>query len=139
MDRFEAAFDYLDRQEQLNYAEAARIFEIPRLTLMRRYTGRCGSREEANSEYRQLLNDAQEETLLRYIDELTNRFMPPTTQIIKNLAEELIKRPVGKNWPAQFVKRHSKRICSVYLTRIDYKRASAASKVAFERFYAFVL
>ena len=139
MDRFEAAFDHLDRQEQLNFAEAAKTFGIERTTLMRRYKGKCGSRQQANSEHRQILNDEQEETLLRYIDELTNRFIPPTTQIIKNLAKELVKRPMGKNWPAQFVKRHSKRICSVYLTRIDYKRALAASKIAFERFYAFIL
>lgn len=136
---FDAAFAHLDRQEHRNYAEAAKIYGISSTQLMRRYTGQCVSRQQATSEHRQLLNDTQEDTLLRYIDELTNRSIPATTQIVKNLAEEILKRPVGKNWPAQFVKRYSNRICSVYLNRIDKNRASAASAAVFERYYAIVL
>lgn len=139
MDQFEAAFDYLDRQEQLNYTEAAKIFGISRWTLRRRYTGKSDSRQEANSKYRQKLNDVQEDTLLRYIDQLTKRNIPPTNQIITNLAEEILKGPVGKNWASNFVKRHSERICSVYLKPIDHCRASSESAAIFEQFYAFVL
>lgn len=139
MDQFEAAFKHLDRQKKPNYTEASKIFGISRWTLQRRYTGKCGSRQEANSNHRQLLNDVQEDTILRYIDELTKRHIPPTSQIITNLVEEMLQRPVGKNWTSNFIKRHSKRICSIYLAPIDHSRATAESVPVFERFYAFVL
>ena len=95
--RFEAAIALLDSQSTLNYAAAARAFQIHPTALARRYKGKTVSQEEANSTFRQRLNDTQEDTLLRYIDTLTDRHIPPTSQIIRNLAEEILKEPVGKN------------------------------------------
>jgi hypothetical protein len=43
------------------------------------------SGEEANSEYRQLLTNAQEEALIARINHLTDRCMPPTSRIVKKL------------------------------------------------------
>jgi hypothetical protein len=96
-DRIKAAMDQLDSQKVLNYAAAARDHHISPMTLARRYRGKTVSRAEANSTYRQRLNDVQEDTLLRYIDTLTDRNIPPTSQIIKNLTEEILKGPIGKN------------------------------------------
>jgi Tc5 transposase DNA-binding domain len=129
----------LDSQSMLNYAEAARAFDIYPTTLARRYRGQISSREEANSNFRQCLNSTQEDTLLSYIDSLTNRHIPTTGQIIRNLAEEIIQRPIGKNWTSEFIKRHSNRICSVYLRLLNRACVSAESVTIFERFYALVL
>jgi Tc5 transposase DNA-binding domain len=76
---------------------------------------------------------------LGYIDSLTDRHISATSQIIRNLAEEIIQRPVGKNWTSEFIKRHSKRICSTYLHPLNRVRVSAESVTMFERFYALVL
>ena len=139
MDQIDPAIAHLKAQEELNYTKAAKLSGVHRTTLMRRYTGKTRSRAHVNSNIRQRLNAVQEDTLLGYIDTLTNRHMPPTSQIIKNLAEEMLKRPVGKNWTSDFIKRHSSRICSVYLDPIDRARCSAESVPVFEQFYAFVL
>jgi hypothetical protein len=88
--RIEAAMELLDSQSTLNYAAAAKAFQIHPTTLARRYRGKTSTREEANSTFRQCLNNTQEDTLLGYIDSLTDRHIPPTSQIIKNLAEEII-------------------------------------------------
>jgi hypothetical protein len=56
-DRIKAAMDQLDRQKVLNYAAAARDHYIGPRTLARRYNGKPVSRAEANSTYRQRLND----------------------------------------------------------------------------------
>ena len=125
-------------QEQLNVSAAAEIFKVDRTTLWRRYNGLTVSRAEANSTYRQRLNNTQEDELLQYIDALTDRHIPPTTQIIKNLAEEILKEPVGKNWTAGFIKRHFKRICSLYLQPLDRVRGSAESPTVFQHFYTLV-
>jgi Tc5 transposase DNA-binding domain len=77
--------------------------------------------------------------LLGYIDRLTDRHIPPTTQIIRNLAEELVNGPVGKNWTARFVQRHKDRISSTYLRPLDRARCSAENSTAFKHFYRLIL
>jgi hypothetical protein len=42
----------LDSQSTLNYAEAARAFQIHPTTLARRYRGETGSQKEANLNFR---------------------------------------------------------------------------------------
>jgi Tc5 transposase DNA-binding domain len=58
--------------------------------LRRRHKGLAVSRAQANSNVRQHLNNTQEDELLRYIDALTERNIPLTTQFIKNLAEKIL-------------------------------------------------
>jgi len=52
-----AAMDQSDSQDVVNYAAAARATEVHRTTLARRYRSETVSRAEANSTYRQRLND----------------------------------------------------------------------------------
>lgn len=62
--------------------------------------------------------------------------MPPTIQIVQNLAEELAGGRIGKNWTiSQFTKRHSKRILTVCLRPIDKSRVPTESVYIFEQFY----
>ena len=49
----------------------------------------------------QCLTDEQEEVLIGCINSLTDRGMPPTSQIVRNLAEEIRGSKVGKNWVGQ--------------------------------------
>jgi hypothetical protein len=51
--------------------------------------------------------------------------MPPTSAIVKNLAEEIRGCAVGKNWVSQFVKRHQDVLKSLYLRNIDNLRVGA--------------
>jgi hypothetical protein len=118
----EKAIDALNAQLIPNYSQVAREFGIERTTLMRRYQGICASRQEANSLYHKLLTDTQEEALIDQINKLTVRGLPPTSQIVKNLAEEIIGHDVNKNWTAGFVQRHSSRLKSLYLRNIDNLR-----------------
>ncbi len=64
--------------------------------------------------------------------------MPPTPQIVKNLAEEIAGFSVGKNWTGQFVHRHRDKLCSVYLRNMDHQRVKAESQELFEEFYQLV-
>ena len=45
--------------------------------------------------------------------------MPPTSQMVKNFAEEIIGRTVGKNWARDFCKHHQSVLKSLYLRNID--------------------
>ena len=104
--QLELALDDLAKQDTPNFLATSNQYGIPRKTLSDRFTGKTVSRQEASSEARQCLDTAQEEALIGLINRLTNRGLPPTNSIIRNLAEEIIGRRVGKNWSGQFVKRH---------------------------------
>jgi hypothetical protein len=65
--------------------------------------------------------------------------MPPTSHIVKNLAEELRGKEVGKNWVGQFVKRYRIRLKSLYLCNINNLRASAEYAPMFQLFFSVVV
>ena len=115
----------LAKQDKPNYLATSKKYGVPRRALSDRFTGKTVSRQEAASEHHQCLDTAQEEALIGLINRLINRGLPPTNYIVKNLAEEIIRRPVGKNWSSQFVKRHKERLISRYLRNIDQKRQDA--------------
>jgi Tc5 transposase DNA-binding domain len=136
--RLGLAMEDIGKQTRPNWLGTARRFQVDRTTLQRRFTGAQQDRTTAHVESHQCLSKAQEETLIGYINSLTDRSIPPTSQIIHNMAEELIKRPVNRNWVSDFVKRHKDRLCSVYLRTIDNKRVKADSIPYLESFYNLV-
>src|SRR5205814_9729214 len=83
------------------------------------------SRAIANSECRQRFTIQQEEVLIGQINRLTDRGIPPTSQIVRNLAEEIAGSSVGKNWTGTFIGRHKERLKSLYLRNIDNLRTKA--------------
>ena len=77
--------------------------------------------------------------MIHLIISLTDRGLPPTSRIIRNLAEELLGGPVGKNWTGDFIKRHKDRLKSLYLRNIDSQRHKAEYKPSFKQFYDLVV
>ena len=65
--------------------------------------------------------------------------MPPTSRIVKDLAEGIIGRSVGKNWTAQFVKRHKTRLKSRYIRCINNLRVKADNAGHFEHSHDLVV
>ena len=136
--RIDNAIAWLQSQEKRNYSEAARRFNVERTTVARRFEGKTTSRAEANSEHRQLLTIAQEKTLIDRINNLTNRNMPPTSSMVKNMAEEIRGDVVNKNWTSHFIRRHQAVLKSLYLRNIDNKRASSEYAPMFKMFFDMV-
>jgi hypothetical protein len=104
--QMEEALALCDRELIPNYSEIARNYPFDRTTLMRRHQARTTSRQEAIYLYHSVLSKDQEEALIAQINKLSVRGLPPTTQIVKNLAEEIVGRELDKNWSARFVRRH---------------------------------
>ena len=97
MGQIELAIAHLKAQDRPNYAETARAFDVQPTTLRRRFLQICISRIKVTSEYRQLLNNVQEDTLLQHIDKLTERYIPLTTHIVKNLTKEILDSSIRSN------------------------------------------
>jgi hypothetical protein len=136
--RMELAIDALESSEALNYTAIAKQYNLGRTALARRHQGKTTSRAEATSIYRALLTTAQEEQLIDQINKLTVRFMPPTSKMVKNMAEEIIGREVNKNWTAHFCKRHAARLKSLYLRNIDNQRAKSEYAPMVNHFFELV-
>src|SRR4051812_47273987 len=121
----ELALADLASQDKPNYRATAKKHSVVYTTLRRRHLGLQQSRQAAASEHRKNLTDVQEEVLVKHINMLSDRGIPPTAQIVKNLAEELIGHEVGKNWTAKFVRRHNTKLKSLYLRTMDNQRVKA--------------
>src|SRR5450432_868737 len=71
--RLGLALEDLRKQIIPNFSSTSRRFQVNRITLVRRFKGTQQNRRIASSETRQCLSLAQEETLIRFINNLTDR------------------------------------------------------------------
>ena len=141
MDRdalIELACGELDQSDTPNLTDIARKHGIAPTTLRRRWKGQSGSRAEAAAIYLQRLSTIEEDALIALINSLTNRGIPPTTKLVKNMAEEMIKGSVEKNWVSGFTRRHQNKLTSLYLQNMNSQRVKAEYLPAFKHFYDLV-
>ena len=131
----ESALADMNAELKPNVSAIAKKWKVDRTTLPRRFEGQTTSRATFFSERRQCLTSEQEERLVDQINRLTNRGIPPTSQMVKNFAEEIIGREVGKNWTGQFVKRHEKELKSLYLRNIDNLRVKGEYPPTYKLFF----
>jgi transposase-like protein len=139
LNRIPEAIADLDAQKVPNIRKTAAKYGLCAHTLGNRWKGRTTSMEEAVSIHRQALTNSQEKALIQVINQLTDRKMPPTSAIVKNLAEEIRGAPVGKNWVGSFVQRHQDILKSVYLKNMEAKRIKGEYPPTYEYFFKLVL
>jgi hypothetical protein len=78
-----AAIELLEPGEHYSYRKVACRFNVSNITLTRRHKGRQRS-QEAKNNTQLALNPQQEAELVRYIEDLTKRALPPTRDMIRN-------------------------------------------------------
>lgn len=130
----QTAMESLKSQEASNVSATARKFKIHETTLRCRYKGEQVSRAKATSLYHNRITDTQEDMLLQYIQDLTNRCLSSTHKMTQNLVEEMLKELVGINWVSRFCQRHKAKIKSIYLRNIDQSCKIADNSHHFELF-----
>jgi hypothetical protein len=103
----EALEDMKSRKEgeQFCLKEIADKYGVDRSTLGRRWRGVTRSKEEGYAG-QQILSPQQETELVRYIEKLTKRGLPPTREMIRNFSSEVAKRQLGERWCDRFIKRN---------------------------------
>jgi hypothetical protein len=137
-ERMQKALAELESCSKPNYAALAQKYELDRSTLSRRARGKTTSRQEFQSQVHQCLTNAQERVLINQINRLTERGIPPTSQMVKNFAEEIIGREVGRNWVGQFCRRHQTELKSLYLRNIDNLHVKGEYGPTYKLFYDLV-
>jgi hypothetical protein len=130
-----AAISDLNSQEGPNFSSTAKKHNIDRTTLMRRFKHQTVWIQEANSRNLKLLTDEQEEVLIKRILKLSTRGFYLTSQMLRNLAEEIVKHPVSERWSRRFRKRHENQLSSIYLRNIDRVRQVADNSAHFQHYF----
>jgi hypothetical protein len=120
--------------EELGYRKTAKIFGVDESTLRRRHQGKCATRAQA-AQANQLLHPQQEEELLKYIEALTERALPPTKAMVASFASQISKKEVGVNWVGRFLSRNQDRITPKWTTAIDRNRHKADSESSYSDYF----
>ena len=91
-----ASLESLKPGESINYTQVADKYSCNRNTLSRRHRRVQGTiaKKIKNS---QLLNNAQQKELLRYINRLCAQGLPPLREIIHNFASKISSRQASRS------------------------------------------
>jgi hypothetical protein len=116
-----AAIDSLELGEQFNYQQIAKKYGCDCTTLARKHQGVRASRR-IKAENQQALYPQQEQELLRYINQLIDRGLPPTQAMIRRFASDIARREFGKGWVDRYIQRYNVYLISRWATEIDRSR-----------------
>jgi hypothetical protein len=95
------AIAFLKNFNKPNILEAARIIQVERSVLSKRFRGTRASIAKANKT-KQLLTNKQELVLVNEIQMLCDWCLPPTPAIVTLWASHICSKEPGKNWSAGF-------------------------------------
>ena len=101
------AIEAIRTTKKLSIRAAAKIYDVPRMTLVDRMKGRVAKPKKRNAQHNLTLT--KEETLIQYILDLDSQGFPPWIDDVRDMANLLYKtrhaKLVGKQWPYNFVQR----------------------------------
>jgi hypothetical protein len=103
--KLELALADLRQQIKPNFKGTTTLYNINWTILCQCFLGHQQSILDSRSETSRHLSNDMEKILIDFINCLTEHSLPPTSQIVKNIAEELCNMLVGKNWVGQFTHR----------------------------------
>ncbi|EKG08898.1 hypothetical protein MPH_14164, partial [Macrophomina phaseolina MS6] len=105
--RITLAIEAINRDQIQSERRAASTFKCAHKTLNRRRAGTTARRDcEPNCKK---LTKFEELAIVEHILDLDSRGFPPTKEAVRDMANKLLDerggKPVGKNWPDNFIKR----------------------------------
>jgi predicted HicB family RNase H-like nuclease len=106
-----AAIESLEPREQFSYRKIAAIYGCSHSALSQRHQGISASCSN-KAQNQQALHPQQEQELLRYIKQLTERGLPPTRAMTRRFASDIAKRELGKGWVDRYIKRYDVHLIS---------------------------
>jgi hypothetical protein len=137
--RLNMALSAMEKDSQLGFREAARIYKVSRTTLARREKG-IASPSDTTPKTRRLTN-LEEQTLVDYIIDLISRAFPPRMSGVEDMANELLRMrgasPVGTKWSYNFIQRQPA-LKTRYNRKYDYQRAKCEDPTLIKEWFNLV-
>ena len=134
MDPIQAALEDLRGQTNPNIAATAQKYVVNRSTLSRRFNHDTNP-PSVKAQNQQLLDPQQERRLVDYINELTERGIPPTPAMVRNFAFNITGNMPGNSWSHRFCTRWNETIKCRYLKTIDFNRKNADRYESYQYFF----
>ncbi|KAF7565071.1 hypothetical protein PtrM4_045050 [Pyrenophora tritici-repentis] len=138
MDPIQEAIAEIESREpgdEFSYQAIAKKYGVGRMTLMRRHKG-----ETEAYGVRQLSLHPQHETeLVKYIQTLTERRLPPTRLMIQRFASSLARKAVSETWVSRFLRRHPNHLISAYSKGMSKQRCKADSGAKYSLYFKLLL
>ncbi|EED23179.1 conserved hypothetical protein [Talaromyces stipitatus ATCC 10500] len=132
-----AALRSADPGEKPNISLVARTYGVSQSGLYKRFHGVTGSKEEQYDKQR-ILTTTQSRALIKWINQLTERGLPPTNSMLANFAREISGKEPGKNWASRWLKAHSDKVISRYSTGLDSDRKKADSAYKYALYFELI-
>jgi hypothetical protein len=120
--------------DEIPWSKIAENHGVVRSTLTRTWRGETRSRKE-QAIAQQKLTLQQEEELVKYIEELTARHIPPAREMVANFASAVAQKPVSDSWVTRFINKYSIHLISQYSTGMDADRHNADSYMKYELYF----
>ena len=130
MDLIQEAIAEIESREpgdKFSYQAIAKKHGVARMTLMRRHRGET----EAYGVRNLSLHPQHEKELVRYIDTLTERRLPPSREMIQRFASDLAGKEVSETWVTRFLQRHPNHLISAYSKGMSKLRCNADSEAKY--------
>ena len=124
----------LKPDEKLVYTTIAKKHGVSRTTLSRAHRRVQVPRRVANHNQRKL-SDQQEADLVRYIEKLTARHLPPTRAMVQNFASAVVSDRCSNSWVTRFLNRHSNQLTAQWTTGMDSNRHNAKSEYKYKLYF----
>jgi hypothetical protein len=129
-----AAIEAQGPEEKFVYQRIADQYGVDRSTLARRHK-RVQVSQEVKHSSQQKLTPQQEAELVKYIEELNARWIPPTREMIRNFASAVAKEPVSESWVTRFINKYTIDLISLYSTGMDADRHNADSYSKYKLYF----
>ncbi|KNG45663.1 pogo transposable [Stemphylium lycopersici] len=129
-----ACLESQEPEEQLSYEKCAAKFGVVASTLRRRHKGGQGSRAAKNVNQR-ALSSQQEQVLIKHIEELTARRIPPTRDMIRNFASAIARKEVSEAWVTRFINRNKDTVIPKWASAMDAVRHKADSYTKYRMYF----
>jgi hypothetical protein len=129
-----AEINNLKPGDKLVYQKIADKHGVDRSTLSRKHKQTQDDQETKNVN-QQKLSPQQEAELVKYIEELTARHIPPTREMIRNFASSVAQKPVSESWVTRFINKYSIHLISQYSTGMDANRHNADSYTKYKLYF----
>ena len=120
--------------EKIPWSKISDKHGVVRSTLTRKVElGTRSHQEDAIT--RQNLSPQEEAELVKYIDELTERHLPPTREMVKDFASIIAGFKVSDSWVSRFLHRHDDKLTPQYTTSMDRNRHAVDSCDKYKLYY----
>ena len=129
-----AECDSIPSGDKIPWQKIADKHGVVRSTLTRRHRRETRSRDEVSTS-QQNLQPQQEAELVKYIEGLTERKLPPTREMVQNFASDIAGHPVSESWVTRFLHRHQIELTSQWSTSMDRQRHAADSSNKYKVYF----